>query len=99
MFVFRGASRDEQPGVASKPSPAVASVTALSKRCYMRKRDNRIEPVAASPDAATPLLYSTGLGECMKWSRAAIYMHSCTSKGQANTAMLQKLLADKLQGQ
>jgi hypothetical protein len=54
MFIFRGASRDEQTGVASKPSPAVASVAALFKRCYMRKRDNRIEPVAATPDAATP---------------------------------------------
>jgi hypothetical protein len=52
LFIFHGASRDEQAGVKSKPSPAVAKLTALLKRA-MRKR-RRVEPAANPPPAKQP---------------------------------------------
>ena len=47
LFIFHGASRDEQVGVKAKPSPAVAKMTALLKRA-MRKR-RRVKPAALEP--------------------------------------------------
>jgi hypothetical protein len=58
LFIFHGASRDKQAGVA-KPSPAVAKLTALVKRVApkLTTRDRtkqRVNPTAVAPAAYPP---------------------------------------------
>jgi hypothetical protein len=44
LFIFHGASRDSQAGVAAKPSPLVAFVTKLLKRKLGSKKQARVAP-------------------------------------------------------
>ena len=65
LFIFHGASRDQQAGVA-KPSPAVAKLTALAKRVVPKltagERTRRVNPTAVAP-AAYPTQDSQGDAE------------------------------------
>jgi hypothetical protein len=54
LFIFHGASRDSQAGVAAKPSPLVAFVTKLLKRKLGSKKQARVAP-AAQPDELTEM--------------------------------------------
>lgn len=62
LFIFHGASRDKQAGVA-KPSPAAAKLTALVKRMAPKliagERVQRVKPTAVAPDKAARVTATT----------------------------------------
>jgi len=58
LFIFHGASRDQQAGVA-KPSPAVAKLTAVAKRVVPKlTAGGRTQRVNSNPAAVAPAAYS-----------------------------------------
>jgi hypothetical protein len=54
LFIFHGASRDSQAGVAAKLSPLVAALTKLLKRKRKRAHPAAVAP-ATQPHAVTAL--------------------------------------------
>ena len=83
LFIFHGASRDQQAGVA-KPSPAVAKLTAVAKRVVPKlTTGERTQRVNRNPAAVTPAAYPPQ--EKAEASRATATTHdhlvlqSCTA--------------------